>query len=110
MADNSSTDLSSNALPLANRAEVIGFVWCSSIFCVLVAIWTGLRIYSRKLRKMPLGMEDLLYHVSVASTVFCIARGCHVPCRLHSAAHRLPSTAMSSPYTWRPISAERAIT
>lgn len=74
MAD-SSTSMSSTVLPLANRPQVYGFIWCSGIFCILVAIWTGLRIYSRKVRQMPLGIEDLLYHISVVSVqirLFCL--------------------------------------
>lgn len=57
-------------LPLANRHEVYQFVWTASVLCVLVAVWTGLRIYSRTVRQMPLGWEDLLYHVSVVSCLF----------------------------------------
>ncbi|KAJ4417303.1 hypothetical protein N0V82_006247 [Gnomoniopsis sp. IMI 355080] len=64
MADDSNP-MSSTVLPLANRPQVHGFVWCSGIFCILVAMWTGLRIYSRRMRLMPLGIEDLLYNVSV---------------------------------------------
>ncbi|KAF3766241.1 hypothetical protein M406DRAFT_290634 [Cryphonectria parasitica EP155] len=43
------------------------FIWCSSVFCVLVALWTGLRIYSRQVRQMPLGLEDMLYGISVVT-------------------------------------------
>lgn len=69
MADNSHS-MSSNVLPVADRPEMYGFIWCSGLFCVLVAIWTGLRIYARTLRQMPLGIEDLLYHISVVSLPF----------------------------------------
>lgn len=54
-------------LPLADRSEIRGFIWCSAVFCVMVAIWTGLRIYARTVRKMPLVKEDVLYHLSVVS-------------------------------------------
>lgn len=54
-------------IPLAARADVHQFIWCSGIFLVLVTIWTGLRIYSRRIRRLPLAIEDVLYYISVVS-------------------------------------------
>lgn len=56
-------------VPLADRAVVHEFVWAASVLCILVAIWTGLRIYSRTVRQMSMGLEDMLYYVSVVSLV-----------------------------------------
>lgn len=56
-------------IPLAQRGVMYEFVWCASVLCVLVAIWTGLRIYSRTVRQMSMGLEDKLYYVSVVSWV-----------------------------------------
>ena len=57
----------STVIPLAARADVHQFIWCAGVFLVLVTIWTGLRIYSRRIRRLPLAIEDALYHISVVS-------------------------------------------
>lgn len=65
--DDDSGKLTSHIIPLAHRTDVYQFLWTAGVFCVLVAIWTALRIYSRTVRQMPLGLEDMLYHTSVVS-------------------------------------------
>ncbi|KAK7707030.1 hypothetical protein SLS64_007239 [Diaporthe eres] len=57
----------STIIPLAARADVHQFIWCASVFLILVTIWTGLRVYSRRIRRLPLAVEDALYHISVIS-------------------------------------------
>ncbi|KKY36501.1 putative integral membrane protein [Diaporthe ampelina] len=57
----------STVVPLAARTDVHQFIWCAGVFLVLVTIWTGLRAYSRRIRRLPLAMEDALYHISVIS-------------------------------------------
>lgn len=57
----------STVVPLAARTDVHQFIWCAGVFLVLVTIWTGLRAYSRRIRRLPLAMEDALYHISVVS-------------------------------------------
>lgn len=54
-------------IPLAARADVHQFIWCAGVFLVLVSIWTGMRVYSRRIRRLPLAVEDALYHISVVS-------------------------------------------
>lgn len=54
-----------HVIPLADRDATRQFVWCASVFCVVVAVWTGLRLYSRRVRQMSMGLEDMLYHISV---------------------------------------------
>lgn len=54
-------------IPLAARADVHQFIWCAGVFLVLVSIWTGLRVYSRRIRRLPLAVEDALYHIAVVS-------------------------------------------
>lgn len=63
--DDDGVNFNSTVLPLAQRTDIIHFLWTAGVFCVLVAVWTGLRIYSRTVRQMPLGLEDMLYHTSV---------------------------------------------
>ncbi|KAI7783217.1 integral membrane protein [Diaporthe eres] len=57
----------STIIPLAARADVHQFIWCAGVFLILVTIWTGLRVYSRRIRRLPLAVEDALYHISVIS-------------------------------------------
>lgn len=57
----------STIIPLAARADVHQFIWCAGVFLILVTIWTGLRVYSRRIRRLPLAVEDALYHISVVS-------------------------------------------
>lgn len=64
---NNNEKFTSTVIPLAARADVPQFIWCAGVFLVLVTIWTGLRVYSRRIRRLPLAMEDALYHISVAS-------------------------------------------
>jgi hypothetical protein len=98
-------------IPLAPRADVHQFIWCAGVFLVLVSIWTGLRIYSRSIRRLDLGVEDALYYASVVSSR---AHGCllafmvckrSTQCRRGSFAHvvapsRFSSSASSWPYSW----------
>ncbi|KAK2606944.1 hypothetical protein N8I77_005663 [Diaporthe amygdali] len=57
----------STIIPLAARADVHQFIWCAGVFLVLVTVWTGLRIYARSIKRLPMVLEDILYHVSVVS-------------------------------------------
>lgn len=57
----------STVIPLAARADVHQFIWCAGVFLILVTIWTGLRVYARRIRRLPLAVEDALYHISVVS-------------------------------------------
>ncbi|KAI3393495.1 hypothetical protein diail_4216 [Diaporthe ilicicola] len=54
-------------IPLAARADVHQFIWCAGAFLALVTVWTGMRVYSRRIRRLPLAVEDALYHISVIS-------------------------------------------
>ncbi|ROW02581.1 hypothetical protein VPNG_07892 [Cytospora leucostoma] len=60
-------EITSTVIPLAPRTEVHRFVWCAGIFVVLTAIWSGMRVYSRRARGVPLAIEDVLYCISVVS-------------------------------------------
>lgn len=94
----------STVIPLAARADVHQFIWCAGVFLVLVTLWTCLRVYSRRIKRLPLAVEDALYHISVVSgTVgswFGIHRSgvglfAHVMMSLRS-----PSSASLSPCSW----------
>lgn len=63
--------ITSTVIPLAHRAQVHHFVWCAGVFMVLTAVWSGMRVYSRRARGMPLGIEDFLYYISVVCTAEC---------------------------------------
>ncbi|KUI74018.1 hypothetical protein VM1G_09546 [Cytospora mali] len=70
MASSSSDGVSklpAGIVPIIHRAEVYQFIWCASIFLVLTTIWTGLRIYSRRVRNVALALEDWLYYIALIS-------------------------------------------
>ncbi|KAI5925280.1 hypothetical protein F4810DRAFT_659796 [Camillea tinctor] len=58
--------IQTTVVPLSTRPEVTQSLHTIIIFSILIAIWTGLRVYSRRIKKLPLGVEDGLFYASVA--------------------------------------------
>ncbi|KAL0932859.1 uncharacterized protein CTRU02_211822 [Colletotrichum truncatum] len=52
-------------VPIAPTAEAVQVVYTNIILVVLVSMWTGLRLYSRHMRRVPFGVDDYLYMVSL---------------------------------------------
>ncbi|KAF5017272.1 hypothetical protein F66182_10809, partial [Fusarium sp. NRRL 66182] len=59
--------LAAGVVPLSSRKEVHESFQTCIIFCVLIAIWSLLRLCARRVRYTPLHVEDALFYVSVAS-------------------------------------------
>ncbi|KAF7550135.1 hypothetical protein G7Z17_g5908 [Cylindrodendrum hubeiense] len=59
--------LTTTAVPLNSRTEVRQALQTVIIFCVLIAVWSALRLYARRVRHTPLNVEDALFYVSVAA-------------------------------------------
>lgn len=62
----SDTDkLTTTVVPLNPRPEVRQALLTVIIFCALIAVWSALRLYARRVRHTPLNVEDTLFYVSV---------------------------------------------
>ncbi|KAI2610066.1 uncharacterized protein GGS25DRAFT_244581 [Hypoxylon fragiforme] len=59
--------LTTVTVPLAPREEVAQCIRTTIIFSVLVAVWTGLRLWSRRIRQLPINLPDIFFYVSVAT-------------------------------------------
>ncbi|KAF5001739.1 hypothetical protein FDECE_10872 [Fusarium decemcellulare] len=57
--------IATTVVPLSSRKEVHQSLQTVIIFCVLIAIWSLLRLYARRVRYTPLNVEDALFYVSV---------------------------------------------
>ncbi|KAI0012699.1 hypothetical protein F4779DRAFT_632897 [Xylariaceae sp. FL0662B] len=57
--------LTTTAVPLNGRPEVAQMLHTTIVFCVLVAFFTGLRIYSHQIRKLSLNLSDWFFYASV---------------------------------------------
>ncbi|KAF9872095.1 integral membrane protein [Colletotrichum karsti] len=52
-------------VPIAPTADALQVIYTNIVLVVLVSIWTGLRLYSRHMRRVPFGVDDHLYMVSL---------------------------------------------
>ncbi|KAH7136725.1 hypothetical protein B0J13DRAFT_625367 [Dactylonectria estremocensis] len=59
--------LTTTTVPLNSRPEVRQALLTVIVFCVLIAVWSALRLYARRVRHTPLNVEDTLFYVSVAA-------------------------------------------
>lgn len=63
-----SDKLGTTIVPLSSRPEIAQIVNTAIVFCVLIGIWSGLRVYARRVRHIaPLNTEDVLFYISVAA-------------------------------------------
>ncbi|KAF6790390.1 integral membrane protein [Colletotrichum sojae] len=57
--------ITTTIVPVADTPEAIQVIYTNILLAVLVTIWTGLRLYSRHMRRVPFGIEDYLYMLSL---------------------------------------------
>ncbi|KAL1857639.1 hypothetical protein VTK73DRAFT_8021 [Phialemonium thermophilum] len=59
--------LTSTVVPLAPRSETGQIIHTAIIFSVLIAVWSALRLYAKRMRGTPLQIEDGLFYISVVA-------------------------------------------
>ncbi|KAK7446482.1 integral membrane protein [Colletotrichum acutatum] len=52
-------------VPLAANPNATQVIYTNIVLVTLVTLWTGLRLYSRKMRQVPFGVDDSLYMVAL---------------------------------------------
>ncbi|KAI0595078.1 hypothetical protein F4775DRAFT_571343 [Biscogniauxia sp. FL1348] len=57
--------IQTTTVPISTRPEVAQCLHTIIIFSVLITLWTGLRWYARRMKRMPLSVEDGLFYASV---------------------------------------------
>lgn len=60
--------ITTTIVPVALTPNAVQVIYTNIILVVLVTIWTGLRLCSRHMRRVPVGVEDYLYMVSLVIT------------------------------------------
>ncbi|KAI3542584.1 integral membrane protein [Colletotrichum filicis] len=57
--------ITTTVVPLAANPNATQVIYTNIVLVTLVTVWTGLRLYSRKMRRVPFGVDDSLYMVAL---------------------------------------------
>lgn len=63
--DSDLSRIKTTIVPLAANPNAVQVIYTNIVLVTLVTVWTGLRLYSRKMRRVPFGVDDSLYMVAL---------------------------------------------
>ncbi|KAK1471789.1 integral membrane protein [Colletotrichum cuscutae] len=63
--DSDLSRITTTFVPLAANPNATQVIYTNIVLVTLVTVWTGLRLYSRKMRRVPFGVDDSLYMVAL---------------------------------------------
>lgn len=63
--------LTSPSVPICPRREVTQVIYTAIVFAILIAVWSGLRLYARSLRQLSLNTEEALFSLPCVDSTAC---------------------------------------